>query len=79
MSKYSAPMSYHFGVDALSNELQNHRIWRCWIRNRNHPLQACIRTTENHDHSVDDDFFDLGLGCQMNYLWVVWVNRTPDY
>ena len=29
------------------------------------PLQACIRTTERHDHSVDDDLFDLGLGCQM--------------
>jgi len=30
------------------------------------PLQACIRTTERHDHSVDDDLFDLGLGCQMD-------------
>ncbi|ORY21671.1 hypothetical protein LY90DRAFT_632631 [Neocallimastix californiae] len=27
------------------------------------PLQACIRTTEKHDHSVDDDLFDLGLDC----------------
>ena len=25
------------------------------------------RTTEKHDHSVDDDLFDLGLGCQMDY------------
>ncbi|ORY85794.1 hypothetical protein LY90DRAFT_156908 [Neocallimastix californiae] len=25
-------MSYHFGVDALSHELQNHKIWRYWIQ-----------------------------------------------
>ncbi|KAL6605285.1 hypothetical protein U3516DRAFT_757919 [Neocallimastix sp. 'constans'] len=27
-------------------------------------FRQCIRTTEKHDHSVDDDFFDL---CQMDY------------
>ncbi|KAL6635859.1 hypothetical protein U3516DRAFT_733743 [Neocallimastix sp. 'constans'] len=43
------------------------------------PLQACIRTTEKQDHSVEDDLFDLGLGFQMGYFWVVRWNRTPDY
>jgi len=28
-------------------------------------FRQCIRTTEKHNHSVDDDLFDLGLGCQM--------------
>ena len=28
------------------------------------------------DHSADDDLFDLGLGCQLDYYWVVRWNRT---
>jgi len=93
-------MLYHFGVDALCDELQNHKIWRCWIWQATTtytitlfiyyitffqirkcipltiedlqyagitPLQACIRTTEKHDYSVEDDLFDLGLRCQVGY------------
>jgi len=37
----------------------------------NTQLQACIRKTEKHNHSVDDDLFDLGLSCQIGYFWVV--------
>ncbi|KAL6604309.1 hypothetical protein U3516DRAFT_759029 [Neocallimastix sp. 'constans'] len=33
------------------------------------PLQTYICTTEKHDHSVDDDLFNLGLGCQLGLLF----------
>jgi len=31
-----------------------------------------------NDHSVDDDLFNLGLGCQMGYYWMVRWNSKVD-
>ncbi|KAL6625057.1 hypothetical protein U3516DRAFT_857326 [Neocallimastix sp. 'constans'] len=72
MSTYSALISYHFGVaqkpiltrNDHANTLTNLDLQYAGIT----PLQACIRTTEKHDHSVDNGLFDLGLGCQMDYF-----------
>ncbi|KAL6630756.1 hypothetical protein U3516DRAFT_738179 [Neocallimastix sp. 'constans'] len=58
----SAPMPYHFGVDAL-NTLTNEDLQYAGIT----PLQAI----------VDDDLFDLGLGCQMDYNGVYALTIDP--
>ncbi|KAG4086555.1 hypothetical protein H8356DRAFT_1434467 [Neocallimastix lanati (nom. inval.)] len=58
----NAPMPYHFGVDAL-NTLTNEDLQYAGIT----PLQAI----------VDDDLFDLGLSCQMDYNGVYALTIDP--
>ncbi|KAL6618334.1 hypothetical protein U3516DRAFT_825656 [Neocallimastix sp. 'constans'] len=73
---YDYPLKSILTRDEHADTLTNEDLQYAGIT----PLQACIRTTEKHDHSVDDDLFDLGLGCQMDYNgWLGGIElRTID-
>ncbi|KAL6612314.1 hypothetical protein U3516DRAFT_752129 [Neocallimastix sp. 'constans'] len=74
-----ALISYHFTVDGLSDYYRTTRFGDETYANTiyNIPESPSFRHVlciiEKHDNDVDADLFDLGLGCQLGYYWVIWV------